>query len=50
MRRLQEIYPDRKDYKLVVYADSRGDEELLAIADEGFRVSKMALIIKRIKA
>ena len=38
--RLLEVYPHRHTYKLYAYGDSRGDNELLAIADEGFRVTK----------
>ena len=35
VRRLLEQYPDRKEYKLVAYGDSRGDHYLLDFADEG---------------
>ena len=35
VRRLLEKYPDRKEYKLVAYGDSRGDHYLLDFADEG---------------
>ncbi|MBQ6204548.1 MAG: HAD-IB family phosphatase [Prevotella sp.] len=35
VRRLLEQYPDRRDYKLVAYGDSRGDVPLLDFADEG---------------
>lgn len=35
VRRLLEQYPDRKEYKLVAYGDSRGDHALLDFADEG---------------
>jgi HAD superfamily hydrolase (TIGR01490 family) len=34
--RLLEAFPDRNDYKLVVYGDSRGDKELIRFADNGF--------------
>ena len=34
VNRLLEVYPDRKDYHLTAYGDSRGDRELLAYADE----------------
>ncbi len=33
-KRLLEIFPDRNGYRLVVYGDSGGDKELLALADE----------------
>lgn len=35
VHRLLEQYPDRKEYKLVAYGDSRGDHALLDFADEG---------------
>jgi HAD superfamily hydrolase (TIGR01490 family) len=35
VRRLLEHYPNRKEYKLVAYGDSRGDHALLDFADEG---------------
>ena len=35
VRRLLEQYPNRRDYKLVAYGDSRGDVPLLDFADEG---------------
>ena len=35
VRRMLEQYPDRKEYKLVAYGDSRGDHALLDFADEG---------------
>lgn len=34
INRLLESYPNRKDYTLVAYGDSRGDKELLNFADE----------------
>lgn len=34
VRRLLELYPDRDDYQLIAFGDSRGDRELLAIANE----------------
>lgn len=34
VRRLLELYPDRDDYQLIAFGDSRGDRELLAFADE----------------
>ena len=36
VRRLLEQYPNRRDYKLVAYGDSRGDVPLLDFADEGY--------------
>ena len=35
MVRLLEVFPDRQAYKLYAYGDSRGDDELLAMADVG---------------
>ena len=32
--RVRSMYPDRDDYYLIAYGDSRGDRELLAFADE----------------
>ena len=34
VRRIQELFPDRKQYKLIAFGDSKGDKELLAFADE----------------
>lgn len=36
VNRFLEKYPNRFDYILEAYGDSRGDEELLAFADKGF--------------
>lgn len=36
VQRLQEHFPDREEYYLVAYGDSRGDRELLEYADEGY--------------
>ena len=36
VRRLCEHFPDRTNYHLVAFGDSRGDRELLAFADEGY--------------
>jgi len=36
INRLLEMFPDRKDYKIIVYGDSRGDKELIDFADDGF--------------
>lgn len=37
VERLLDMFPKRQSYKLYAYGDSRGDNELLAIADKGFR-------------
>lgn len=34
VNRLLELYPDRENYYLVAYGDSRGDKEMLDFADE----------------
>ena len=34
VRRIQELFPDRRQYKLIAFGDSKGDKELLAYADE----------------
>lgn len=34
VRRLLEIFPERHTYRLTAYGDSRGDKQLLALADE----------------
>ena len=34
VERIRELYPQRSDYHLTAYGDSRGDRELLAWADE----------------
>jgi HAD superfamily hydrolase (TIGR01490 family) len=36
VNRFLEIFPDRSDYYLVAYGDSRGDKELMEFADKGF--------------
>lgn len=38
VKRLLEIEPDRKEYILVAYGDSRGDKELLEFADHGILI------------
>ena len=38
--RLLEAFPFRQSYKLYAYGDSRGDKELLAFADEAFRIKQ----------
>lgn len=40
VRRLRAAYPARSACRVVAYGDSRGDEEMLAWADEGIRVGK----------
>ena len=34
VNRILSLYPHRQDYRLAAYGDSRGDQELLAFADE----------------
>ena len=34
VNRILSLYPHRQDYHLAAYGDSRGDQELLAFADE----------------
>lgn len=36
VRRLREVFPDLSDCHLTVYGDSRGDREMLAIADKAY--------------
>lgn len=36
VRRLREKYPNRNDYELIVYGDSRGDFELMNYADKRY--------------
>ena len=36
VNRLKAIYPNRQDYHLSAFGDSRGDKELLAFADESY--------------
>jgi len=36
VNRLLEVFPNRNNYKFIVYGDSRGDKELIEFADEGF--------------
>ncbi len=35
VRRLLEVFPDRKNYRLLAFGDSRGDFDLLDFSDEG---------------
>ena len=39
VRRILALHPDRADYHLTAYGDSRGDREMLAFADEGHTIS-----------
>ena len=41
--RLLETFPQRQTYKLYAYGDSCGDQELLAFADESFRIDRRSL-------
>lgn len=34
--RLFELFPNRKEYTLIAYGDSRGDKELIEISDKGY--------------
>ncbi|MBQ9538267.1 MAG: haloacid dehalogenase-like hydrolase [Treponema sp.] len=34
VRRIQSLFPDRENYRLVAYGDSSGDSQMLAFADE----------------
>jgi phosphatidylglycerophosphatase C len=36
VRRILEVFPDRKSYKLLAYGDSRGDREIIELADKGW--------------
>jgi phosphatidylglycerophosphatase C len=36
VNRLLEMFPNRNDYELIVYGDSRGDKELIELSDKGF--------------
>jgi HAD superfamily hydrolase (TIGR01490 family) len=36
VKRLIDIYPDRSEYRLIAYGDSKGDKALLAFADEAY--------------
>ena len=38
VRRLMEVEPDRKNYKLYAFGDSSGDDALLALADVGEKI------------
>ena len=40
VERLLELFPRRQSYRLYAYGDSSGDDELLAMADEGFRLGR----------
>lgn len=47
VKRLLEAFPRRQTYRLYAYGDSRGDNELLAFADEGFRIERHNRFKKR---
>ena len=36
VNRILSLYPDRQDYHITAYGDSRGDKEMLAFADESY--------------
>jgi phosphoserine phosphatase len=36
VNRILSLYPNRQDYHLTAYGDSRGDKEMLAFADESY--------------
>ena len=36
VNRILALYPNRTDYHLTAYGDSRGDKEMLAFADESY--------------
>lgn len=36
VNRILSLYPNRTDYHLTAYGDSRGDKEMLAFADESY--------------
>jgi HAD superfamily hydrolase (TIGR01490 family) len=36
VNRFSELFPDRKDFEIIAYGDSRGDKELIKFADKGF--------------
>ena len=38
VHRILALHPDRSDYHLTAYGDSRGDREMLAFADEGHTI------------
>ena len=38
VERLLELFPRRQSYKLYAYGDSKGDNDLLELADMGFRI------------
>jgi phosphatidylglycerophosphatase C len=39
VNRLLEMFPNRNDYELIVYGDSRGDKELIELSDKGFIIN-----------
>ncbi|MDR3002494.1 MAG: HAD-IB family hydrolase [Fibromonadaceae bacterium] len=48
VNRLLEMFPNRKDYKLIAYGDSRGDKELIEFADKGFYCGVLLPFIDKI--
>jgi len=40
INRLLKIFPNRDDFLLYAYGDSKGDKELLAFADKSFKITK----------
>ena len=40
VRRILALYPDRSEYHLTAYGDSRGDREMLALADDPHLIRK----------
>lgn len=49
VKRLMAEYPERENYYLVAYGDSRGDKEMLAFADEGTRIGHSHFSVFKVK-
>ena len=44
VERLLDVFPKRQSYTLYAYGDSRGDNEMLAIADKGCHLSRQSCL------
>lgn len=49
VNRIMEEYPERHEYQLIAFGDSRGDKEMLAFADEGTRIGHSHFSVFKVK-
>lgn len=49
VNRILDEYPERHEYRLIAYGDSRGDKEMLAFADEATRIGHSHFSVFKLK-